>query len=67
MRLVTDDGLEMATGAELEAFAQRHGLPLIRIDDLIRYRRKTEQIVQRADEYMMPTRWGSSAHSSIRA
>ena len=56
--LVTDDGLEMATGAELEAFAQRHGLPLIRIDDLIRYRRKTEQIVQRADEYMMPTEVG---------
>ncbi len=48
----------MATGAELEAFAQRHGLPLIRIDDLIRYRRKTEQIVQRADEYMMPTEVG---------
>jgi 3,4-dihydroxy 2-butanone 4-phosphate synthase/GTP cyclohydrolase II len=56
--LVTDDGLEMATGAELEAFAERYGLPLIRIDDLIRYRRKTEQIIRRVDEYVMPTEVG---------
>src|SRR5205807_2714588 len=56
--LVTEDGLGMARLPELERFAQRHGLLMISIADLIRYRRQREKLVKRIGEARVPTAWG---------
>ena len=42
----------------LEAFAAEHGLQLISIADLIRYRRHREKLVRRVSEARIPTRHG---------
>ena len=56
--VVTDDGLGMARLPDLEAFATRHGLLLVTIADLIRYRRQTERLVRRTAEARLPTEYG---------
>jgi 3,4-dihydroxy 2-butanone 4-phosphate synthase/GTP cyclohydrolase II len=57
--IVTEDGLGMARRDELEAFAAHHGLPLVTIADLIRYRRQTERLVARtAGPVRLPTEFG---------
>jgi 3,4-dihydroxy 2-butanone 4-phosphate synthase / GTP cyclohydrolase II len=56
--LVTEDGLGMARRPELERFAERHGLLLVTIADLIRYRHRQERLVHRTAEARLPTEWG---------
>jgi 3,4-dihydroxy 2-butanone 4-phosphate synthase/GTP cyclohydrolase II len=56
--LVTADGLDMAKRPELEAFAEEHGLLMISIADLIRYRRQSERLVRRIGEARIPTPFG---------
>ena len=56
--LVTEDGLGMARREELEAFAREHGLLVVTIADLIRYRRQTERLVRRTAEARLPTEFG---------
>jgi 3,4-dihydroxy 2-butanone 4-phosphate synthase/GTP cyclohydrolase II len=53
--VVTADKSGMARLPELEAFAEEHGLPLISIADLIRYRRRHEKLVRRVAEATIPT------------
>ncbi len=53
--IVSEDKSRMARLPELEAFAKRHGLPLISIADLIRYRRRNEKLVRRVSEARIPT------------
>ncbi|MDA8333054.1 MAG: bifunctional 3,4-dihydroxy-2-butanone-4-phosphate synthase/GTP cyclohydrolase II [Candidatus Dormibacteraeota bacterium] len=48
----------MARRAELEDFAQRHGIPIITISDLIAERRRTERLLDRGPETVIPTRGG---------
>jgi 3,4-dihydroxy 2-butanone 4-phosphate synthase/GTP cyclohydrolase II len=55
--VVNDDGT-MARMPELERFAAEHGLQLISIADLIRYRRHREKLVRRVSEARIPTRHG---------
>jgi 3,4-dihydroxy 2-butanone 4-phosphate synthase/GTP cyclohydrolase II len=55
--LVNDDG-SMARLPQLKVFAERHGLPLISIADLIAYRKRTEKLVHRRSEARLPTRHG---------
>jgi 3,4-dihydroxy 2-butanone 4-phosphate synthase/GTP cyclohydrolase II len=55
--VVNDDGT-MARLPQLEAFAAEHGLHLITIADLIRYRRHREKLVRRVSEARIPTRHG---------
>ncbi len=57
--IVTEDKAGMARLPELEVFAQRHGLPLISIADLIRYRRHHEKLVRRVAEATLPTEHGT--------
>jgi 3,4-dihydroxy 2-butanone 4-phosphate synthase/GTP cyclohydrolase II len=45
---------DMARLPELEAFADEHGLLLISIADLIRYRRQSEKLVKRIAETRLP-------------
>ena len=55
--VVNPDG-SMARLPELERFAGEHGLKLISIADLIRYRRMSEKLVRRTAEARIPTQWG---------
>jgi 3,4-dihydroxy 2-butanone 4-phosphate synthase/GTP cyclohydrolase II len=56
--VVSADGLSMARRPELEAFAAEHGLLLVTIADLVRHRRKTEQLVTKIARAHIPTEEG---------
>ncbi len=56
--IVTEDGLAMAKGADLEKFAQEHNLVVISVADLIDYRRHREHFLKRAAEAQVPTPYG---------
>ena len=53
--IVTEDKSQMARLPDLEAFAERHGLHLVSIADIIRYRRRTEMLIRRVSEARIPT------------
>src|SRR5438270_10498600 len=55
--IVNEDGT-MARVPELEKFSKEHGLLMISIADLIRYRRQGEKLVRRVAEARVPTDWG---------
>jgi 3,4-dihydroxy 2-butanone 4-phosphate synthase/GTP cyclohydrolase II len=55
--VVNDDGT-MSRLPELERFAAEHGLAMISIADLIRYRRHREKLVRRISEARIPTKYG---------
>jgi 3,4-dihydroxy 2-butanone 4-phosphate synthase/GTP cyclohydrolase II len=55
--IFNDDGT-MARLPQLRAFADRHGLALISIAQLIEYRRHTERMVRRVVETRLPNRYG---------
>ncbi|MFT4009276.1 MAG: bifunctional 3,4-dihydroxy-2-butanone-4-phosphate synthase/GTP cyclohydrolase II [Nocardioidaceae bacterium] len=57
VEIVNDDGT-MKRGQQLRDFADEHGLALISIDDLVHYRRRTENHVERVAETRLPTRHG---------
>ncbi len=56
--IVTEDKMAMARMPQLETFANKHGLPMISIADLIAHRRKTEQLVGRGATVALPTKYG---------
>jgi 3,4-dihydroxy 2-butanone 4-phosphate synthase / GTP cyclohydrolase II len=56
--IVNDKKDDMARLPELELFADEHGLLMISIADLVRYRRQTEKLVKRVAEARIPTQWG---------
>jgi 3,4-dihydroxy 2-butanone 4-phosphate synthase/GTP cyclohydrolase II len=56
--VVTEDKASMMRMAELEVFAEKHGLPLITIADLIRYRRRHEKLVHMVSSATIPTEFG---------
>jgi len=55
--IVNDDGT-MARGQQLRAFADSHGLRMISIADLIRFRRLTESQISRVADTRLPTEVG---------
>lgn len=59
--IVDEKKMDMARVPELERFAEKHGLLMISIADMIRYRRKTEKLVKRVAEARIPTEWGDFA------
>jgi 3,4-dihydroxy 2-butanone 4-phosphate synthase / GTP cyclohydrolase II len=56
--VVNDDGT-MARLPELQVFAKEHGLKLVSIEQLVEYRKRTEQMVRRAAETRLPNRYGT--------
>jgi 3,4-dihydroxy 2-butanone 4-phosphate synthase/GTP cyclohydrolase II len=56
--VVSADRLSMARRDELEGFAAEHGLVLVSIADLVRYRRRTERLVERVASARIPTDFG---------
>jgi 3,4-dihydroxy 2-butanone 4-phosphate synthase/GTP cyclohydrolase II len=55
--IMNDDGT-MARLPELEIFAEKHGLKIISVADLVRYRVHKEPLVRRVVETDLPTRYG---------
>jgi len=55
--IMNDDGT-MARTQDLIKFAQEHKLKICTIDSLIEHRRKTEKLVQRVEEAVLPTEYG---------
>ena len=64
--IMNEDGT-MARRPELEAFAAEHGLKMITVADLIRYRRKTERLVIKESEVQLPTRFGDFVGYGFRS
>ena len=50
----------MASRDRLHAIAREHGLPIVSIESLIKYRRLREKLVTRVAESDLPTRYGPS-------
>ena len=57
IEVMRPDG-EMARRPDLEAFAKKHDLKMLTIEQLIRYRTQRESLVKRIETVNMPTRWG---------
>ncbi len=66
--IMKDDGT-MARMPDLEKFAEKHGLKIVTIADLIEYRLRTETFVKREVETRLPSAYGGEwkliAYSSI--
>src|SRR5207244_7741944 len=56
--LVNDDGTVMR-GPQITAFARKHALRRISVDDLIAYRQAREKLVTRVDEIKIDTEAGA--------
>ncbi|HET7432450.1 MAG TPA: bifunctional 3,4-dihydroxy-2-butanone-4-phosphate synthase/GTP cyclohydrolase II [Nocardioides sp.] len=57
VEIVNDDG-SMKRAPQLREFADEHGLAMISIDDLVRHRHRTEDLVERVAQTRLPTRHG---------
>ncbi len=55
---ILDDQGNRANRDDLLQLAQKHGLEIISIEELIRYRRQREKLVHRVAEAKLPTRYG---------
>jgi 3,4-dihydroxy 2-butanone 4-phosphate synthase/GTP cyclohydrolase II len=55
--IMKEDGT-MARLPDLEVFAEKHGLKICTVADLIKYKTKTEKLVRRVTEARIPTRYG---------
>ncbi len=56
--IMNDDGT-MARMPELEKFSEKHGLKIVSVADLVRYRVQKEMLVHRVVETELPTRFGT--------
>jgi 3,4-dihydroxy 2-butanone 4-phosphate synthase/GTP cyclohydrolase II len=54
------DGTGVASRDRLHAISREHGLPIVSIESLIKYRRLREKLVNRVAEADLPTRYGPS-------
>jgi len=64
--IVKDDG-EMARLPDLLKFAKKHNLKICSIEDLIKYRRSSEQLIEAVEEARMPTKHGEFTLRLYRA
>ncbi len=56
--IMNEDG-SMARMPDLEVFAKKHHLNIVSVADIIRYRMRTESLVQKASEALLPTAFGN--------
>ncbi|TET37230.1 MAG: bifunctional 3,4-dihydroxy-2-butanone-4-phosphate synthase/GTP cyclohydrolase II [Dehalococcoidia bacterium] len=64
--IMAEDGT-MARFPELEAMAERHGLKMMTVADLISYRRRHERLVRRMAQANLPTRYGDFVAIAYRS
>ena len=65
---LTDDGGVPLTGTRSREFAATHGLPFLRVEDLVRTRRRTGELVARTGSAPVPTdvaRFRAQAYRSL--
>ncbi len=55
--IINEDG-SMARLPELKEFAQKHDLKIITIEDLIKFRKKTDRLIKLEAEAKLPTKFG---------
>ncbi|MEK6646917.1 MAG: bifunctional 3,4-dihydroxy-2-butanone-4-phosphate synthase/GTP cyclohydrolase II [Candidatus Firestonebacteria bacterium] len=55
--IMKEDGT-MARMPDLKKFSKKHNLKIITVADLIKYRRKTEKLINRIEETILPTSFG---------
>ena len=55
--IMNEDGT-MARVPDLLLFSARHGIPIVSVADIIRYRMRTERLVHRVAAPQLPTRYG---------
>jgi len=55
--VMNEDGT-MARIPDLEKFCEKHGLRMCKIEDLIKYRRQTEKLIEKRVTIRLPTRYG---------
>ena len=55
--IMKEDG-EMARLPDLEVFAQKHGLKILSIAQIIAYRRRNETLIERVAEARLPSKYG---------
>jgi len=55
--IMNEDG-SMARLPELEAFSERHGLKMLTIESLIKYRTKREKLIRKVSDVSLPTEYG---------
>jgi 3,4-dihydroxy 2-butanone 4-phosphate synthase / GTP cyclohydrolase II len=65
VEILNEDG-SMARRAQLEVFAEQHGLKMGSIEELIRYRLNTEHTVERVDQRKVQTQFGEFELISYR-
>lgn len=58
MSLIVNEDGSVARGAEIRAFAERHGLPVVAVADVIALRRLSERLVERVTTARLPTLYG---------
>ena len=63
--VMADDGT-MARVPDLIPYCERHGLKLITVADLIEYRRRNEQLVERMTTVQLPTAYGDFSAVAFR-
>ncbi|WP_425801625.1 bifunctional 3,4-dihydroxy-2-butanone-4-phosphate synthase/GTP cyclohydrolase II [Desulfitobacterium sp. Sab5] len=64
--IMNDDGT-MARVPELMKFVEKHGLKIVTIEELIRYRRRTEILVERVQTVQLPTDYGEFQAAGYRS
>ena len=62
--IMNDDGT-MARMPELRKFAEKHGLRIVTIADMVAYRMRKELLITRAAETMIPTRFGGDFNAIV--
>jgi 3,4-dihydroxy 2-butanone 4-phosphate synthase/GTP cyclohydrolase II len=58
VEIMNEDG-SMARLPQLYEIAQRHGLKIISVEDLIKYRLESETIIKKGDTVKLPTKYGN--------
>jgi len=55
--VINEEG-EMALLYDLVELAKKFGLKILTIEELIRYRKRKEKLIEKVSEVMLPTKWG---------
>jgi 3,4-dihydroxy 2-butanone 4-phosphate synthase / GTP cyclohydrolase II len=63
--IMNDDGT-MARVPDLVPYCERHGLKMVTVAELIEYRRRTEELVERDVSVRLPTEYGEFAATAFR-
>lgn len=55
--IMNEDGT-MARMPQLEKFSQTHGIPILTVAELIKFRMKNERLIKKTEEVKLPTKFG---------